>query len=1001
MEFGLSGNEDFLGYPTSYQIIGGVDEADTDSYSVDYCVTGDWGSGFTGTITVTNNTEETIEDWVLEFDFDNEITSIWDGEITAHDDVHYVVHNTQYNKDINAGESITVGFVVNEGNSANLIFNVALYSYSDQLIEDAEEPEREKEPLQSIGEAYFKAPSKEDVTINEETGVMYVKNQVLISAYMGVEKSIIEEIAEEIDAEIVGYIELTNDYQLEFREEKSAEEIDVILGYLNSFSFVSLASLNVAGEWSSEATTTNDKLYNDNQICGKKELDEDQDGKGDGVFRTTYDVCEDDWNEDVPDGDNWGLETLKVLSAWDYKDTFQPVRVGVYDNMFGEHEDLVFDDIYNNPNEIIDGHGTHVAGIIAATHNNEKGISGVATDVRLYGYANQGSEYGSSMRDKHAYATLVGNHVKVINVSLGMQVEVQYAASHGNVKAINYVKESAKVLEEYLNKLVMSGDDFLIVTSAGNTENISFVKDNSVDYGYREYDYENDKGAKTYSGGVEAYFDCALTAIEEPNIKNRIIVVGSARHRVLTYKVDYFYSDFSNIGDRVDVCAPGEDVLSVVPKHLQTTGYQLMGGTSVASPCVAGIAALMYQANPSINAVTVKEKICNSGTITVRNAPTYGNIMPDAFVCCIAARNCKDTESDDVKYPSGIITGCVKNQSNDMVSDVKITALKKDTGEYNLGKYCFDFYTDADGYYMQVLPQGTYDLVVCAEGYLPFSVKSVTILPDNTKYMENLVLSKWVTGIYRGIGVKGTVIDALKGTAVENATVKLRTGWNNKSGAYAKNIAGLDCCATTDVNGEFFVLSNLGTYTIEISREGYITEYYNVVAGDAGGLSALTQTTMVLTPVLPDNEYRMVLTWGKEPIDLDSHLTYSIGNTRKFHVYFNMRSASVNDIQVAKLDLDQTNGYGPETITMTVNEELLENGVFRYCVHDYVARNDSTARGLSISNAQVRVYKGNNCVETYNVPSNKSGSIWHVFTLDKNGMTSSGEVYGGYTNQVR
>ena len=46
-----------------------------------------------------------------------------------------------------------------------------------------------------------------------------MRNQLLVSAYVGVEKSVIEDICDEIGATIVGYMEVVNDYQIEFDED--------------------------------------------------------------------------------------------------------------------------------------------------------------------------------------------------------------------------------------------------------------------------------------------------------------------------------------------------------------------------------------------------------------------------------------------------------------------------------------------------------------------------------------------------------------------------------------------------------------------------------------------------------------------------------------------------------------------------------------------------------------------------------------------------------------
>ena len=68
-------------------------------------ITSDWGSGFNGQITVTNNTQKAYDSWNVEFDFPYNIKSIWNAKIKSHTSNHYVIENTSWNGKLNPGQS--------------------------------------------------------------------------------------------------------------------------------------------------------------------------------------------------------------------------------------------------------------------------------------------------------------------------------------------------------------------------------------------------------------------------------------------------------------------------------------------------------------------------------------------------------------------------------------------------------------------------------------------------------------------------------------------------------------------------------------------------------------------------------------------------------------------------------------------------------------------------------------------------------------------------------
>jgi len=175
---------------------------------------------------------------------------------------------------------------------------------------------------------------------------------------------------------------------------------------------------------------------------------------------------------------------------------------------------------------------------------------------------------------------------------------------------------------------------------------------------------------------------------------------------------------------------------------------------------------------------------------------------------------------------------------------------------------------------------------------------------------------------------------------------------------------------------KFEVLS--GTYYIQVTKDGYTSDTRKVVVkretNHHAGTSVLVNTGNS-TPGSglssnPD-DYTVVLSWGYTPADLDSHFISADKNT---HVYYsNMIADNV------ELDVDCTESYGPETVTIKNQDG------FVYCVHDYTNKDAGASTALSYSNALVRVYKGSTEVKSYSVPQRKSGTVWSVFEVDSSG----------------
>lgn len=148
-------------------------------------------------------------------------------------------------------------------------------------------------------------------------------------------------------------------------------------------------------------------------------------------------------------------------------------------------------------------------------------------------------------------------------------------------------------------------------------------------------------------------------------------------------------------------------------------------------------------------------------------------------------------------------------------------------------------------------------------------------------------------------------------------------------------------------------------------------------------------TTYALSPVMNNLDgMRIVLNWGAEPLDLDSHTVYPNN-----HVYFSSMSGAD-----AQLDVDDTTSFGPETITISRKHD---GERYVYAVHNYSDGKNPESTTLSKSNAKVFVYVGQTLVRTYYVPTDKAGNLWTVFAVTEGGEFQDFNTIKGVTSEER
>ena len=465
----------------------------------------------------------------------------------------------------------------------------------------------------------------EHITFNEESGILYVNNEIIVVAKVDTKIGDIKNLAIEQGANIDDTMEDIGVYRFIYSEPISYEKLSVKIEGLRQNALVDDAYYNVVS------------LYDSDVVDGVSFESRDP------VYPNDSWGC-DIWNSSVPRGNNWGMEAIDAPGAWGYLNELNTVNIGLIDtmpntlhpdlkNMFENTSNIFIDKdtgltSINSLNVAYGEHGNHVSGIMNADWNNTIGVSGVMGGKgKLYYshayYVKNGNIY-DGYNDQYTYfrslKTLIDQDVQVVNISQNTSRLIGFAASHGNNNAINYLTLQADFVDKSLSRLISKREadgkrDFVICVAAGNSNNTYYYKDDEETYGYRDKKtfFESIKSIFGWHGEIGnslAKYNNFLNLMSSEDVKNRIIVVGSIgidnKKSSFTNTV-YKYSDFSNVGDRVDIVAPGENIYSC-----GIDGYYTSSGTSMSAPHVSGVAGLIFACDLNLSGPDVKNILLES-----------------------------------------------------------------------------------------------------------------------------------------------------------------------------------------------------------------------------------------------------------------------------------------------------------------------------------------------------------------------------------------------------
>jgi len=298
--------------------------------------------------------------------------------------------------------------------------------------------------------------------------------------------------------------------------------------------------------------------------------------------------------------DQWALPRVNAETAWDRTTgAAAGVLIGIIDSGISasvqgtlDHPDLDDATRYLFGTDFVDGgtprdlnsHGTHVAGIAAAESNNSVGVCGINWNTPVYICRTLDANGNGSSAD----------------FADALEEIVDYAIAHGLRVAINYSGGGAANQTKEDACRYASDQGMILCAAAGN--------DNG--------------GPVIFPAAYSTMFD-------------GVIAVGSTDNNDTV-------SSFSNAGPEVTVIAPGRDILSTTPTYMTlqnvTLNYDFFSGTSMATPLVTGLCALMWSRHPSHTNRRIKDCLTSTavklGAGNFDNAWGFGRVDAEAAVRC-------------------------------------------------------------------------------------------------------------------------------------------------------------------------------------------------------------------------------------------------------------------------------------------------------------------------------------------------------------------------------
>ena len=1073
VSFGIICNQKFSGFPTDYRMMSKMSIRSADEYDISYDVISSWNNAFIANVTIKNISENAIEDWLLDFNYNATITNIWNGEILSGDDGHYIIKNSGYNSIIPASDAVTFGICVSGNENILEPDNIELYSYSlmDETNDDSD--------MQTVMNAYSKLKigfaenndensvtsdlklctefegasitwtstdpdvisDNGEVTRSSETKNVTLKAVIQCGEY-SVESDfnlrVIKNTYDNFDTDhlydmdslemLYIYNDDPDDLEIYLNDDGYIDDLngrfseivvespdEAILSLYEVKSLLGLDDPKTQLVWEKTSYDSYGYSYKFRQVAegipvyGKTiVVSTDTEGNTTSLHNGLIPQLSVDTDNIITEADaqsyaenaGYCYVSLEGLVIYTSDETHPAYNINcskeglAYNVLVDAYTGDILLENLRSIGEVISGSGTDEFGVNQTFNVNKKTFGLLGSNLTMYSlFDNTRKIEYHDLKGSSNQADWPGDVIS----------KTTNTWTTGEVSAIVSMNHVYDYYSNTLNRKGYDGHNGSFDMSINSGENNSFSLGNNIVFGQAGgsyttaaqagmdtvghefthsvvgYETDLDDNYNNASGAInEAYADIfgyfaegdvdpdwqhgednhasPIRVLSDPNSKSMPTSVGG--------KYYYDFTDPTKTSDNGGVHT-NNSVISY-PCYLMWAN----GISDKERLATLWYKSILYGYDSTAEFDNVRLNVLRAAK-AMRMSGEEIEIIKDAFnTAGITGPTATTVTGTNVLFGK-VVKADLDNiaGNNDPLSLAVVTLTRNGTTSSSTPSIAF---SASDGTFkFYDLRPGTYTLKVAHSGYLDTTLTISLVSARMTNYCDTIEM---IPDSYEGTGTaSGTIKDSVSGAGVNNMTLKVRSGMNNKTGTVLDTI-------TTNNGGIYSFTHETGHYCIEVTdlrtlssgEKKYLKTYFNI---KILGSKTIANQNATISHTLNSNQLRIVLEWGETPYDLDSHLVGPTSSGSTFHVYYRNFSYAESGTRVADLDLDARKSYGPETTTL-YNPVT---GDYKFYVHNYSGSPD-----IKSSGATVKVFTGNNNepAYTFSVPLTGNGQYWNVFTYN-------------------